>query len=279
MSYWKSVTKEICRTRILDVPISLVNLPNAAKQISEWAFDRTAARVVFVRDSPSLMLVSEQPHLMELHEKANLVVADGTPLVWFCRMYGGGDEVGRVAGADLVDFVCKLSLSTQQSHFFYGGKPNVAQAMAASLSKKYPGLKTAGVCSPPMLDIGPDFELCDSNLEDVKKIGESSADFIWVGISSPKQEYWIAKAAPLVGHGVFIGVGAAFDFHSGRVRRAPPWMRDNGLEWLHRLASEPRRLWRRYLLLAPRFACRALLELSRHVGSELRNRDATAGKP
>ncbi len=264
MNHSKLETKEIRRARILGVPISLIDLPSAAKQISEWAQDKTTARFVFVRDSSSLMLASEQPDLMALHEKASLIVADGTPLVWICRIYGGGDEIGRVAGADLVDFVCKLSVPMGQSHFFYGGKPNVAQTMAELLSKRYPGLKIAGTYSPPMLEIGPDFELRDSNLEDVKTLRESGADFVWVGISSPKQEYWIAKAAPVVGRGVFIGVGAAFDFHSGYVRRAPPWMRNNGLEWLHRLGSEPHRLWRRYLVLTPRFAFRALLELSWH---------------
>lgn len=221
------------------------------------------ARVVFVRDSPSVVLVSEQQELMLLHENASLVVADGTPLLWFCRMHSGFHEIGRVPGADLVDFVCELSLLTGQSHFFYGGRPTVAQTMAELLSKKYPGLKVAGTCSPPMLDIGPDFELRSSNLEDVERIQESGADFVWVGISTPKQEYWISKAAPMVGRGVFIGVGAAFDFHSGNVERAPAWMRNNGLEWLHRLGSEPRRLWRRYLVLAPRFAFLAFLELCR----------------
>jgi N-acetylglucosaminyldiphosphoundecaprenol N-acetyl-beta-D-mannosaminyltransferase len=98
----------------------------------------------------------------------------------------------------------------------------------------------------------------------VESIRESGADFIWVGISSPKQEYWMAKAAPMVGRGIFIGVGAAFDFHSGAVQRAPGWMRNNGLEWLHRLCSEPRRLWRRYLVLAPLFVFKIALELSRH---------------
>ncbi|MDE2472652.1 MAG: WecB/TagA/CpsF family glycosyltransferase [Bradyrhizobium sp.] len=259
-------TREIPRTRVLGVPISLIDLSKATKQISEWALDKTKSRAVFVRDSPSVVLVSEQEELLGLHENASLVVADGAPLFWICRMYSGGNEIGRVPGADLVESVCKLSLATGQSHFFYGGRPTVAQTMADLLSKKYLGLKVAGTCSPPMLDIGPDFEVRGPNLEDAKRIQESGADFVWVGISTPKQEYWISKAAPIVGHGVFIGVGAAFDFHSGNVQRAPAWMRNNGLEWLHRLGSEPRRLWRRYLVLAPRFAFLALLELSRRLG-------------
>jgi N-acetylglucosaminyldiphosphoundecaprenol N-acetyl-beta-D-mannosaminyltransferase len=262
LSESKSASKEIRRARVLGVPIHLVDLPTAGQQLLEWASDETTAHLVFVRDSTSVLLVTEQPHLMALHEKAKLVVADGAPLAWMCQMLTGSKQIGRVPGADLVDLVCNLSLRTGQSHFFYGGTQNVAQTMAEVLSSRYPGLKIAGTCSPPMLNIGPDFKLCGPNLEDVERIRESGADFVWVGISSPKQEYWIAEAAPVVGRGVFIGVGAAFDFHSGRVQRAPAWMRDRGLEWLHRLCSEPRRLWHRYLVLAPRFALRASLELS-----------------
>ena len=148
-----------------------------------------------------------------------------------------------------MDAVCKASLLTGQSHFFYGGKPGVAQTMTEVLSVRYPGLRVAGMCSPPWLNIGPDFRLLGACREDLEAIRASNADIIWVGISSPKQEYWIAKAARAVDRGVFIGVGAAFDFHSGNVRRAPLWMRNNGLEWFHRLINEPRRLWRRYRYL------------------------------
>ena len=264
MSDSELVAKEVRSARILGVPVSLVDLQTAGKKISEWALKEASAHTVFVRDTPSLMLISEQPDLLALHEKANLVVADGTPLVWIFRMRGWGSEIGRVPGADLLDFVCKLSLSTGQGHFFYGGQATVAQTMADLLLAKYPGLKIAGVCSPPMLDIGPNFELTGPNLQEVERIRESRADFVWVGMSSPKQEYWIGKAAPIVGKGVFIGVGAAFDFHSGRVRRAPAWMRNHGLEWFYRLLREPRRLWRRYLVLAPRFVFKALLELIRN---------------
>jgi N-acetylglucosaminyldiphosphoundecaprenol N-acetyl-beta-D-mannosaminyltransferase len=263
LSVSKSPATEIRRTRVLGVPISLVDLPRAAAQISEWAKGKTRAHLVFVREVASLMLTVEQPKLLELHEEASLIVADGMPLVWVCRMYGYGKEIGRVTGADLVESICELSLSTGQSHYFYGGMPSVAEKMAEVLSRRYPGLKIAGVCSPPMRDIDSNFDLSGSRLTEVESIRGSGAAYIWVGISSPKQEYWMAKAAPLVGRGVFIGVGAAFDFHSGAVRRAPPWMRNNGLEWLYRLYREPRRLWRRYLVLAPRFVVKIVLDLSR----------------
>ncbi|MGY4458013.1 WecB/TagA/CpsF family glycosyltransferase [Bradyrhizobium sp. LB13.1] len=223
--------------------------------------DSRKAYSVFVRDVPSLMLALRQPELCNLHQTADLVVADGAPLVWVAKMKGHGDEIGRVPGADLVDEVCKFSLSSGQSHFFYGGKPGVAQRMADILTRRYPGLRVAGIITPPMLDIGPNFDLLKSCREDIDEIRVSNADVIWVGISSPKQEYWIAKATAIIDRGVLIGVGAAFDFHSGAVKRAPAWMRNHGLEWLHRLMSDPRRLWRRYLVLAPMFVVKAIGEL------------------
>jgi N-acetylglucosaminyldiphosphoundecaprenol N-acetyl-beta-D-mannosaminyltransferase len=256
-------TKAIRQTSVLGVPVSLIDLPRATAQISQWAAGKMRPHFVFVREVASLMLAREEPRLLELHKQASLIVPDGMPLVWISRLKGFGTEVGRVAGADLVKSVCELSMATGQSHYFYGGKPGVAQRMADNLAKAFPGLKIAGVRSPPMLDIGPDFSFAGSSMADVEAIRDSGADFVWVGVSSPKQEYWMAKAAPLIGSGVFVGVGAAFDFHAGTVQRAPAWMQRNGLEWLHRLCSEPQRLWRRYLVLAPRFVVGCMFELFR----------------
>ncbi|MBR0903886.1 WecB/TagA/CpsF family glycosyltransferase [Bradyrhizobium liaoningense] len=261
---------KIDRTSVLGIPVSLINLVQAGEQISNWANDSRNAYSVFVRDVASLMLAVRQPELFELHLAADLIVADGMPLVWVAQAKGHGDKISRVPGADLVDTVCLLSVSSGQSHFFYGGKPGVAQRMAETLTRKYPGLKVAGIYCPPMLDIDPNFDLLAYCREDIEVIRASNADFIWVGISSPKQEYWIAKAAQAVGRGVFIGVGAAFDFHSGSIRRAPAWMRNNGLEWLHRLISEPRRLWRRYLILAPLFVIAIVREKLTRVSERTR---------
>lgn len=246
---------------VLGVPISVVNLPHTVAAVTQWARG-DEPRIIFVREVASLMLAVENRKLRDLHDHASLVVPDGTPLVWIGRLRGIGHEMGRVPGTDLVDAVCKASLETGQGHYFYGGKPGVAEEMARRLGAKYRGLRVAGTCSPPIRDIGPEFQFSEKGLAELEAIRQSGANFVWIGMSSPKQEYWMMKAAPLVGRGVFFGVGAAFDFHSGAVARAPCWMRDNGLEWLHRLLSEPRRLWRRYLLLAPKFL---LLLLMSHL--------------
>ncbi|MEP9376354.1 WecB/TagA/CpsF family glycosyltransferase [Aquabacter sp. CN5-332] len=247
------------RMHILGVRVDVIDLPRATSLLSRWA-EEGGPHSVFVRDAPSLMLISRDEPLQRLHEHASLVVPDGTPLVWIGRLRGFGGEIGRVAGADLVDAVCAASLETGRTHFFYGGKPGVAGEMAHRLEARYPGLRVAGVHSPPMRAFDPAASFDTDGLAELDLIRKSGADFVWVGISSPKQEAWISRAAPRIGQGVFLGVGAAFDFHSGTIRRAPPWMRDHGLEWLHRLASEPGRLWRRYLLLAPQFLMAAAAE-------------------
>lgn len=241
----------IPRIEVLGVPVSVVDMTRAVDAVLALArSDR--AHTVFVRDVASLMLAVEDPELLALHHQASLVVPDGTPLVWLGR--GRGEAaIGRVAGADLVDAVCRASLVTGQTHFFYGGKPGVAEQMVRRLTERYPGLKVAGTLSPPMRDISNGFTFDDEGGRELAAIRRLNPDFVWVGLSSPKQEWWMSKASPLIGRGVFLGVGAAFDFHSGAVRRAPPWMRNNGLEWLHRLWSDPKRLWRRYLVLGPRF--------------------------
>jgi N-acetylglucosaminyldiphosphoundecaprenol N-acetyl-beta-D-mannosaminyltransferase len=245
--------------RVLGVPVSLVNMQSAVQRILSWGRVGSATRVFF-RDVHGLMRTLEDPALLELHENADLVLPDGMPLVWVARLRGHGDAIGRTPGADLMEEVCRQSVSERLTHYFFGGKPGVAERMAESLSKRFPGLRIVGIYSPPMRDVDAVRPFEERELEEIDLIRCAEPDFIWVGLSSPKQEYWIAKAAALLPHGVFLGVGAAFDFHSGAVARAPTFMQNTGLEWLHRLLSEPSRLWRRYLILAPRFVGMVLAE-------------------
>lgn len=240
------------QVRILDIPVNVTTIENTLESVFDWVSD-TVPRTVFVREVASLMAARAEDNLRKLHEVADLIVPDGMPLVWIGKLRGHGTDIERVSGADLVDAVCARSLQTGESHFFFGGKPGVAEMMAARLAAKYDGLCVAGTYSPPMRQIGSNYELDSEARAEINMIKAADPDFIWVGLSSPKQEYWMMKAAPMIGRGVMFGVGAAFDFHSGTVARAPSWMQRSGLEWLHRLASEPRRLWHRYLILAPQF--------------------------
>ena len=257
------LVSESCRpiVRILGVPVDATDLPRAVESIKRWG-ERGKARAVFLRDVHGVMRSVQMPALMQMHETADLVLADGAPLTWVSRLRGV--KVGRVPGTDLIDAVCSASAGTGLKHYFFGGAPDVAALMAEALKAKYPGLKVAGYYSPPMRNLAPGATLSEEERAEIANIAATGADFIWVGLSTPKQETWITQAAQLLPHGVCFGVGAAFDFHTGRVKRAPRWMQRNGLEWFHRLLSDPRRLWRRYIILAPKFVLlSAAEELSR----------------
>jgi N-acetylglucosaminyldiphosphoundecaprenol N-acetyl-beta-D-mannosaminyltransferase len=195
--------------------------------------------------------------LREIHNAAGLVTPDGMPLVWLSRL-NGWRNTSRVYGPDLMLDVCERSLATGYRHFLYGGNEGVPERLAERLQRMFPGLIIVGTYSPPFRPL--------SAVEDeeiVQRINETKPDIVWVGLSTPKQEHWMAQHLNRVSASVLIGVGAAFDFHAGLKRQAPKWMQHNGLEWFFRLMSEPRRLWRRYLVNNPAFIWMTLLQIWR----------------
>lgn len=240
------VASGIPATRVLGVPINAINMTQAIDTILSWIV-RGQAHYVCVRDVHGVMRAQEEPKLLEIHDGAGLVTPDGMPLVWLAR-WRGYHHVSRVCGSDLVAELCSASVQSGISHYFYGGKPGVAERMADALKLRFPGLKVAGTGTPPF---GPMSAQEDD--ADTAQIVASGAGVVWVGLSTPKQEYWMHDHVERIPGATLIGVGAAFDFYAGDVKRAPEWMHRSGLEWLHRLLSEPRRLWRRYLVLAPKF--------------------------
>jgi N-acetylglucosaminyldiphosphoundecaprenol N-acetyl-beta-D-mannosaminyltransferase len=143
---------------------------------------------------------------------------------------------------------CARSVDKGYRHFLYGGDEALVAALAAQLRQRYPGIRIVGTYAPPFRPLTP-----TEDAAVVRTINDAAPDIVWVGLSTPKQERWMAAHTGRVGAPVLIGVGAAFDFHAGLKRQAPRWMQRSGLEWLFRLASEPRRLWRRYLLNNPLF--------------------------
>ncbi len=234
---------------VLGLPVSVTNLDHSRDLISSWAKDKKG-RFVCVRDVASLMRSVDAPELLALHSDADLVLPDGMPIVWIGK--ARGLPVDRTCGPDLFHEVCRVSAERGLKHYFYGGKEGVADALARRCRERYPGIRIVGTECPPFRS--PTVEEDDAT---VRRIIASGADIVWVGMSSPKQDVWMhshVKRLPQT----LIGVGAAFDFHSGAVKRAPEWMRPLGLESVYRLMSEPRRLWRRYLVLAPRFVWRVL---------------------
>jgi len=238
---------------ILSIPISLVDLNSAVDTILLWALNRVA-KYVCIRDVHGLMISLRDPAMMDIHRAAGMITPDGMPLVWVSK-WRSKLPVKRVCGADLVDALCNNGQSSGLRHYFYGGKPGIAESMIRNLKAKYPDLVVAGFHTPPFRSLS---EVEDAAVVDA--INKSGAQVVWVGLSTPKQEYWMRDHVGRINGATLIGVGAAFDFHSGAVKRAPKWMQKSGFEWLHRLLSEPRRLWRRYLVIAPAFVVKIVRE-------------------
>ena len=233
------------RVNVLGVGVSAVNMDRALANIDEWV--RSGRRTyVCVCSVHGVMECQRSEQLREIFNSAGMVTPDGMPLVWLAKRRD--PAVSRVYGPDLMLAEFKRSTGTALKHFLYGGGPGVAGRLAIRMQERFPGLKIVGAMEPPF---APLEQLASP--EAAQTINAAGADVVWVGISSPKQERWMARMRPLLDAPVLIGVGAAFDFHSGTVRQAPPWMQRSGLEWLFRLMTEPRRLARRYLVNNPWF--------------------------
>ena len=171
--------------------------------------------------------------------RSGLVEPDGMPIVWLGRRAGRGAE--RVCGPDLMPALIERGIPLGRSHFFYGGTPEVVDALAEGLVRRFPGLRIVGTHSPPFRALTPDEDAGVTEL-----INAAAPDYVWVGLGAPKQDLWVAEHRARLEAAALLAVGAAFEFHSGRRRRAPRWMQRTGTEWLFRLVSEPRRLVGRY---------------------------------
>jgi N-acetylglucosaminyldiphosphoundecaprenol N-acetyl-beta-D-mannosaminyltransferase len=183
-----------------------------------------------------------------------MATPDGAPVAWMLRRLGFAGQP-RVNGPDLMWALCERCAASGQPVFLYGSTTATLERLVRRMGEAFPGLKLAGVESPPFQAMTD-----EEDAAVVKRINDSGASIVFVSLGCPKQEAWMAAHRGRV-KAVMIGVGAAFDFHAGIVSRAPVWMRENGLEWLHRLGSEPRRLWRRYLVTNTLFIVGAIRQL------------------
>jgi N-acetylglucosaminyldiphosphoundecaprenol N-acetyl-beta-D-mannosaminyltransferase len=189
-----------------------------------------------------MWLAYRDPAFLELINSAGLVVADGVPLIWLTKL-AGCPLPGRVNGTDLVHSLARLSAERGYRLFFFGGAPGVAEQAAVRLQTEFPDMVNAGCYSPPF---GAWDELETRRI--VNAIRKAKPDVLFVGLGAPRQDQWIAAMADILDVPVCVGIGGSLDFFAGRLDRAPVWMQRHGLEWLHRLTTEPGRLWRRYLL-------------------------------
>lgn len=239
--------------RILGSPVSAVNMGEACDAIMR-ALDERRKGYVCVTGVHGLTEAYEDESFRGILEKAFLVTPDGMPLVWLGKMQSRR-RMSRVYGPDLMLAVCGLTAHSGHTHFLFGGNPGVADELKLSLEKKFPGIRIVGTHCPPFRPLSDNEEM---SLE--KKIAELRPDIIWVGLSTPKQERFMAAHIERLSTTLMFGVGAAFDFHTGRVRQAPSWMQRCGLEWLFRLWMEPKRLAKRYLRNNPLFVWRLIKE-------------------
>ena len=246
------------RVDVLGVRISAVSMPVAVAAFQQW-IQSGESTYVCVTGVHGVMECQRDLGLLEIHNAAGMTTPDGMPMVWASK-WAGVREVDRVYGPDLMLEVCRVAAEKGWSSYFYGGKPGVADRLAEKLTSRFPGLPVAGTHSPPFGDLSP-----DEDREIIARINQANADIVWVGLSTPKQERWMAEHRASVNAKVLVGVGAAFDINSGGVRQAPVLVQRSGFEWLYRLAQEPGRLWRRYLRNNPAFLWKVLSQPPRLV--------------
>jgi len=239
--------------QVLGVRVNAVQIPDVVCQMERWIRERNVGHFISVTGMHGVSESQRDPRFRAILDAADLVVPDGMPLVWLGRWHGY-DLKRRVYGPELMESFFQLT-QDQYRHFLYGGAAGVAESLADVLEQQY-GSRVVGTYSPPFR------ELTEAEKEEVTaRIRATNPDLVWVGLSTPKQERWMAEHRDRLGVPVLVGVGAAYDFHTGRSKQAPRWMRENGLEWFFRLLAEPRRLWRRYLINGSQFVWNVSLEI------------------
>jgi N-acetylglucosaminyldiphosphoundecaprenol N-acetyl-beta-D-mannosaminyltransferase len=225
---------------VLGAPIDILTSEQAVARISAWA-QLQESRVVCTCNVHSVVLSTRDAAFKRVIVEADMAAPDGAPVAWMLRRQGAAGQ-RRVCGPDLMLDYCAHAAASGESIFLYGASAPTLEALQVRLRERWPALRIAGAIAPPFRELSP-----QEDEADIRAINASGAGTVWVSLGCPKQERWMAAHAGRV-QAVMVGVGAAFNFHSGRVARAPAIMRNAGLEWLHRLASDPLRLWRRYLV-------------------------------
>jgi N-acetylglucosaminyldiphosphoundecaprenol N-acetyl-beta-D-mannosaminyltransferase len=225
----------------------------ALQRIADWTA-RRESRYVCICNVHSVVTASRDSAFGWVLNQADMATPDGAPVAWMLRKLGFAGQA-RINGPDLMWRYCARAAETGQPMFLYGGSAGTLELLQLRLLEQFPGLQFAGAYSPPFRPL--------TAAEDdavVERINASGAGVVWVSLGCPKQELWMAAHRGRV-RAVMVGVGAAFDYHAGTLSRAPQWMQNVGLEWLHRLVSEPRRLWRRYLITNTLFVFGAMKQL------------------
>jgi N-acetylglucosaminyldiphosphoundecaprenol N-acetyl-beta-D-mannosaminyltransferase len=239
------------RVNLLGVGVMPMTMGRAIATLEDW---RQLGRRDYVCcvSVHGVVVAQRDATVRDALNKAGMATQDGMPLVWWSRRFGF-PQAGRVCGPDLMDAMCAIAAERGHRHYFYGGTPEVLDRLIARLAERHPGFTVVGHRSPPFRAL-----TAEEDAADVAAINATQPDFVWVGLGMPKQEKWMAAHVGRIDAAALLGVGAAFDFHAGTTPRAPLWMQRSGVEWLFRLATEPRRLARRYLIDNTIFVTHAL---------------------
>ncbi len=238
---------------VLGVAVSGINL-ESTKTLILQALAAGRKGYICVTGVHGVSEARKDPAFRRILNSAFLNTPDGMPLVWLGKHHCG-PEVNRVYGPDLMIEICSATENTSYGHYFFGGAPGVAETLGKELKKRFSGIEIAGFYTPPFrpLNTAEEEEL-------INRVREARPAIVWVGLSTPKQERFMAAYLDKLDTTLMLGVGAAFDFHTGRVRQAPKWIQRSGFEWFYRLCQEPKRLWKRYLTNNPRFLLKIALQ-------------------
>ncbi len=248
-------TTAIPRFNVLGVSVSAMDLRIATDAILEAARARQKGYIC-VTGVHGVTEAQNDADFRRILNASFLNTTDGMPLVWLGRHHVKR-EVQRVYGPDLMCEVFAATQTVNFKHFFYGGAPGVAQELKVKLEARFPGVQIAGTFTPPFRPLNSE----EKNAL-AAQVAAAKPDMMWIGLSTPKQERFMAEYLPQLDVTLMAGVGAAFDFHSGRARQAPRWIQRSGFEWFYRMCCEPRRLARRYLVNNPLFLWRIARQLS-----------------
>lgn len=235
---------------MLDSPIDAVDWDRALARIAIWAHARES-RSVCICNVHSVVSARLDPAFAAAVDRCDLATPDGAPVAWLMRRLGHTGQT-RIDGPDLMWRYCARAAQAGDSIYLYGSTPATLARLQQRLQAQFPSLRIAGAHAPPFRPLTE-----TEDAEVVRTIAASGAGTVWISLGCPKQELWMHAHRGRI-PAVMIGVGAAFDYHAGTLRRAPAWMQSRGLEWLYRLAMEPRRLWRRYLTTNSVFVVAAL---------------------
>jgi N-acetylglucosaminyldiphosphoundecaprenol N-acetyl-beta-D-mannosaminyltransferase len=238
---------------VLSAPIDVLDWEITIARIQQWARNRDS-RYVCICNVHSVVTATQDTRFGDVVRLADMATPDGAPVAWMLRKLGHSEQQ-RINGPDLMWKYCEQIAGSGESIYLYGARDETLAILQRKLIAAFPSLKIAGAYSPPFRELS-----ADEDCAVVDTINNSGAGVVWVSLGCPKQEHWMSSHRGRV-QAVMIGVGAAFDYHAGTVSRAPLWMQRRGLEWFHRLCSQPRRLWKRYLLTNTLFVLLALRQL------------------